>query len=278
MNSIKTANQISNLTLRKWFTNPKIYILFILMAIVVYQPMQQVTSALLQNNLKISPFIFPFIMVSSYFKLVIIFGLILLFCDAPFKTPDQLFVISRTNKTTWVLGQVLYIIKGTFIYFGFIFICSFLYLLPYADFNSDWGTGIALLKDTGAITMLNLTPVMTEIYTPFWGTIHTLLLATLIGVFLALIMFVLNTVAPKFVGATIGVAFVLASNMAIMFGKWYLWVMPTSVSSLINLDPYGLASGVPKLWYAYLYLIVLNLILIWLSVRVTKKNLLGGAV
>lgn len=277
MNSIKTANQISNLTLRKWITSPKIYILFILMASLIIYPYDSIADVLIQNNLEISPFIFPFFLINLYFRLAITFGVILLFCDAPFKTTEQLFVISRANKTTWVFGQILYIIKGTLIYYGFIFICSIIAFLPQITFIGDWGEGINFLSKQQFLH-LGFPIEIIEFYTPFWAVIHAFFLNVLIGILIALIMFWLNTITAKFVGATICVVLTLAPLMALMFGQWFMWVVPTSLTAIHMLDSYGIAVGIPKLWYAYVYLIGLNLILVWLSVKATRKNLLGGAV
>lgn len=278
MNSIKAANKISNLTLRKWLTNPTIYILFLMILAAICRPLIEIAITLFKNNLKLSPFIFPFLMVSSYFRLTITFGVILLFCDAPFKNQEQLYVISRVSKTTWVCGQILYIIKGAIIYYGSIFLFSFIIILPFADFHTDWSVGISLLKSMPFTVMFNFNAMIIDFYTPIWATVHTLLLHMLMGIFLALVMFCFNTITAKFVGITVTVVLTLAILMIPMFESWFLWIIPINLTSLAILDPFGIIDGSPKLWYAYVFFIAMNLLLAFLAIRVTKNNLLGGAV
>lgn len=279
MNYIKTINQLSNLTLLKWLTNPKIYILFCLMMYVIFDQLSRIMLVLTEYDLKISPFILSLLVLHNYVRLALSFGIILLFCDAPFKTQEHIYIIVRANKTTWVLGQVLYIAKASFIYFGILSLFSIFLLLPYADFTTDWSEGLALYQSADnemRIAYLNIG--ISEKFSACWAFIHTFSLFVLVSIFIGLIMFCINTITAKFVGVTVCTTLVLTALMKIMFGNWFLWVLPTNLTDLNILDPVGTASGMPKLWYAYMYLIALILILIWLSVRVTKKNLLGGAV
>lgn len=277
MNTIKTINQISNLTLRKWIVNPKIYILCFLMVSVIFYPFEDIARMLIAGNIDISPTIYPFFFLTMYFRIAITFGVVLLFCDAPFKTSEQLFVISRAGKNIWVYGQVLYIIKAMLTYSLFIFICTFFIFLPHTSYTADWGEGVLFLSNQ-PFAYLSFPIQIIENFTPFWAVLHTYFLNTLIGIFLALLMFWIGTITEKFVGMAIAVLLVLAPSMIQMFGTWFIWIVPTNLTALHLLDPYNTNTTLPPLWYAYIYLIALNVILVWLSVRATKNNLLGGAV
>ncbi len=268
--NIKTINIISNLTLRKWLVNPKIYVILIYIFIMIFDIARGIETA------ESTIFIFPYLLSAKYNRLLILLGAILLFCDAPFKTSEQLFVISRTNKTIWTLGQIFHIIKGSFLYYGFIFLLTIVLFLPTATFDVSWEEAIRNLHKSGQCSIY-LSDVITTYYSVFWAVFHSFFLNVFLSILFGILMFFFSTLTSKFVGITVCAALTLAPYLDRMLGLLFKQLMPTNLVSLYSLDPYGINEDVPKLWFAYLYLLSLVFILSLLSIKATKKNLLGGA-
>lgn len=278
MNYIKTINQISNISLMKLIYNPKCYVLMCLILIIINEPVDLLNNSLFYLELEFTPFIIPFIMISSYFRLIINFGVIALLCDAPFKGNEQIFVMCRTDKTIWVLGQVIYIVKCLFGYYIYIFMISFLGMLPNSSLSKDWGMLINEFNKQHGLANINFDTTIYTSFSPISAVIHTILLNLLLGLFLVMIIFLCNTMCAKFVGITISTTLILSSlnAMQTMFGDWYVNVIPTCIVNLSRLIPNNFINGIPSMIYAYIYLVIINVILIILSVKATKTNMLGG--
>lgn len=66
-------------------------------------------------------------------------GYILLLCDAPFLNSNALYVIMRSGRKKWWIGECLYIFEIAFLYMGFITIVSSALAIPVISFENDWG-------------------------------------------------------------------------------------------------------------------------------------------
>lgn len=241
------VNNISNLNLIKLLNEPRVYMLFLIIFSVIEQPIAEslLNSKVIENDL--SNYIFTYLLNTTFFKLIITFGVIILFCDAPFKTKEQIFIVTRSSKSIWVLGQYLFILKCSFAYYSIIYLLTNIITLIPKNTNI---TGIAL--NTNLIWNNNL-------------NVNTILLNTLVASFLAILMFVLNSILPKFVGATVCVFLIL---LTLMQG-----VLP-SIFTILN--PINMLNY-PSLAYAYIYLIFINIMFLIISIKITNKKMLGGA-
>lgn len=59
-------------------------------------------------------------------------------------------MVSRSGKTAWGLGQVIYIIKMTLIYVAGIFAASIIPYITRIDFSGEWGKIWGTLGKTNA--------------------------------------------------------------------------------------------------------------------------------
>lgn len=273
MNFIKTSAYISHLSLRKMFSTPKLYIVLILTVALLYYPCREIADYANNQHIGVVPYIFPFLMIARYFKLASVFGLILLLCDAPFKSEDQLFIIIRSKKSTWIVGQILYITQVATIYFVYSMFISIILLIPHIKFSMGWGDILNTLSQTKEIQLLFIDVRIIECYSPFLAILHSLLLNSLLGIFLGMLIFIFNTISKKAVGAVVAVGVTLFSLMSNGVSDWFSPVNLTLINKMIINDE---IIQYPTMIYSYLFFIVSIFIMAIIIYIFTRKNILGG--
>ena len=92
---------------RRWPTNPRMYLLLILLAGYINMMLYPVRDFCAQYNVAISPWVFPYLMAEPYSLLMVMLGIVLLFCDAPFLDEEQPYVILRAGRLCWCAAQIL---------------------------------------------------------------------------------------------------------------------------------------------------------------------------
>lgn len=87
----------------------------------------------------------PFIFLSNsywmYFYIMI--GLVFLLSDCPFEPKGAGYYLLRSNRHSWFLGQVFYIVFLAFVYNAILFIVSVFCLIPHIALNNHWSLIIA---------------------------------------------------------------------------------------------------------------------------------------
>ncbi len=248
MNSVKSIFSICIQNFRKWATDYRIWtiaVLVIVMTFIYADNVRQIADAL---NSDMSLWIFPFLYLSRYMKLVYTLPVVLMFSDAPFADNNQTFVMMRTTRLKWLCGQVLYIILASAVYYLFIFLISIISTICIADFSLDWGKTFYSIANGGmrlpsGIPRIELPKIIVEYFTPIQACFFTFLLSWLAGILLGLIVFFLNLVTQnRYIGivasfALVIWAFILKESFGIgRFRKF----SPISWNTLDNIDVGGL--------------------------------------
>lgn len=78
--------------------------LLIIMVQIYVEDLQRIAGLM---GTKISIWIFPFLYVQFYTKVIFTLPVLLMFCNAPFTDKNQIFVYTRINRAKWLAGQVL---------------------------------------------------------------------------------------------------------------------------------------------------------------------------
>lgn len=181
MKTIKSVFAIAFQNIRKWRTDYKIYLIAaILFSMVIYAAHDIKVHS---DYLPMTVWIFPFLCVSSFRRLLLTAPLVLLFCNAPFADRNQTFVYLRSGRMKWLCGQILYIVLASGIYYLFMFFASILSVGFGADFSLQWNT---MAKSIAGA------PKITPYFTPLTSTWFTFLFSWLSGIFIGLLMFFCN--------------------------------------------------------------------------------------
>ncbi|HHV09001.1 MAG TPA: hypothetical protein GXX75_01830 [Clostridiales bacterium] len=273
---VKKIFCIAIYSIRQWITNPRIICLFILMSMFVWNDFDVIGSLTGRTGIKTNPLIFPFFSNDPVKQLILLAGIVFLFSDAPFINKNQPYIIIRSKRIPWVLGQILYIVMAGAIYFLFLMLVSILVLLPYATFATNgWGKIIHTLAQTDMGAQIKLqfgiTKEITAFYSPFEAFGLSFLLNWGVACFLGLVLFVINLKFNRMLGLAAG-GVILFFDLLVtnMLSPAFYHFSPVSLSRLGVLDPMGV-SMFPNMAYPFAFFSVSIVVLSALLVVGIKK-------
>lgn len=203
--------------LRKWRKDTRIWIIAILLFVLVWDNVSILNELSNALGVKSSIWLYPFLYTQYHQKLIFTIPLLLLYNNAPFIDQNSLYMIARCKKSSWHIGQFLYIIAAAFFYYLFIFLCSVIMALPYAEFSLDWGTSIYTMSSTFMTqntghNFLAISPYIISYFTPLQATWFTFLMSFLMAVMLGLLIYICNIVTQtKFVGGILSSIMIIFS-------------------------------------------------------------------
>lgn len=264
--------------LRKWSANPRIYVLGLLLIGFLSEDIRPIADFSSSVQVPATPWVFPYLALNQKVLLLLMLGIVLLFCDAPFIDAHQPYVIIRSGKKDWLWGQVIYIMLAAALYFLFIMLITILMLLPNLTFSREWGKILGTLALTDAGNQFNIgLPISYQLqlaYTPIAAMAWSFFMNWLVGTFLGLLMFVFNMRLKREIGAVVATALVFLQYFAFEANGFLLFSLsPVSWASLGNLDT-TLTSALPSRTYTVSVLIGLILMLIILArLFIRKKNI-----
>lgn len=198
--------------IKQIFSTPRIPLLFILIAIFIYATVQPVSDFAKDVGILPTPWAFPHITNDYICQLVIMAGVILLFCDAPFKSDAYIYIIHRAGNISWVMGMCLYIFSLAFLYIMVVFVATLLALLPSIELQNGWGKIWGTLARTQAGNQIGLAFSVNDYivgaYLPVQATIISFLLEWACCAWLGLITYFFNNITDSVMGSLIAAAFV----------------------------------------------------------------------
>lgn len=248
MRSLKSSWHICLQNLRKWQTDYRIWIIGLMAVILIAvfeDGMRNIADYL---GLKPPIWIFPFIYYQFYTKLSYMVLIILLFCNAPFTDQNQVFVLMRSGHKKWLLGQILYIVTASGLFYAFLLAVSLLLSVFGAEFSWEWGDVIKNIVANPLIIydangrFVEISHLITTFFKPVQAVWFTLLLSFLCTVFIGLLIFFCNLVTgTKSLGIFISGALAAFSSMVdnapnYMLRKAAIHFSPFSWMTLNNVD------------------------------------------
>lgn len=121
MNSVRTVFSICAQNFRKWAADYRMWVIAVLLIVMTFLFADDVHKNAAALGSDTSVWIFPFLYLSRYMKLVFTLPVVLMFCNAPFTDKNQTFVMMRTSRVKWLCGQILYVFLASAVYYLFIF-------------------------------------------------------------------------------------------------------------------------------------------------------------
>lgn len=251
MRTMNEAFLCCGLRFRCWKKDYKVILIFLSVFILIFYYTRDVYYFSMKIQEPIGPWLFlaifsDYIVSMGLLKIMLYFGIVVLFCNAPFIDRLYIFIVLRSGRKSWSLGQVLYIFISALIYTTFIFLCSVAAILPRITFTAQWGKTIGTLAMTDAA---NQTPLLIfpwkviKNYSPVEAVIIEILLVWLTCVMIGLILFCMNSMFNRKIGISLCCLIILVDPVV----KWIdkvelLCFSPISWSSLENLATNDMSS------------------------------------
>lgn len=275
MDKIKCSILICAYQFKKWPTNPRIYVIFVGIFLYLHSMLSPIVEFCLNSGYCITPYVFPYMMCQPITVMLIMLGVVLLFCDAPFIGSEQPYIIMRSGRKQWVFGSVIYIAFASVVFFLLTIFCTIIILLPVIEFSLGWGKVIGTFAQTSVASQHGISIPFSQVifmrYTPLQAMLHSLSNSCLVSFTLGMIIFVLNLRFTRSAGV-IGATVLILWQMAVT-KTWsgFIKYSPVSWVSLSNIDVSS-NSLYPSLRYVHIALISAALIIICLGVQFMKKK------
>ena len=116
MDRIRMSLRVCQIRLRKTFTTPRFYVALLWIAILFHVMTAGIRGFCEQTGVDVTFWMLPFMTRYNGDQIIIVFGALLLFCDAPFLEPNSGWQILRAGRKSWFWGNMLYIVVVSFFY------------------------------------------------------------------------------------------------------------------------------------------------------------------
>lgn len=277
MKSVKISLIVAIQNIRKWRTNYRIWILLILTMIFVQCYTKEISTQALIMEMKISPWLFPFLYTDRYIRILFMLPLLFIYCDAPFIDKNQIYILMRCRRKSWGIGQIIYIFMTSAIYFSFVAAMTIVLNIRNIDYMNDWGkvlgtlafSSIPLVKGT-AVTIS--TYILTY-FTPVQAMFFTWLLSVLCGGVLGLIIYVCNILSKTKGTGIVATGFLIILSAAVSGNERAQWFSPVSWSTLNKLDVAKLTHYPTITYVLAAYTIMILILSVCIVKAVVKKDL-----
>lgn len=255
MELFKSAAAVASINFRKWLKDIRVRFIFLFMGYMMVYYMLPFTKCGMDTGRTITAWSFPILFRSGNLsvgmpKIVFHVGMLLLLCDAPFFSPVLPYVVLRSRRTSWCLGECLYILGAALIYTLFLALMSMVTVFPVITFGNDWGTVLtdAVFK-SGGQTEINIADVYQFVVYPRSDVIRYLYpqgahLYTFFAVwgsfsFLGLLMYLLSLMHRNVIwGMSAAGIFIFLDPLLVWLadGMWKQWVKLLSPVCWTSID------------------------------------------
>jgi hypothetical protein len=253
MASIKQAARLCLNSLRRWGTSPRHYLIAAMAALWIYALVSPVLRFSQIVDVRVTPWVFPFVLGKWDYVMLTMLVVVLLFCDAPFINSSTPYECIRAGRKRWVLAQLAYVAVASLLFVLFLVLLSFLFLLPHVDLANGWGRVLNTLAQTSAGTEYGGMPISYAVmfkYSPVTALVLAALILYLQTVFVGTAMFALNMIGKRGAGVVGGLLLAFMPGVADLIGTHSVYYFaPTTWANLTVLEMSG-TSGRPPLAFA----------------------------
>lgn len=279
MNSVKCIFAISIQNIRKWQTNYRVWIIGAIIAILIHSYWSDINKISEYLGVMPSIWIFPFLYSQYYMKLIFTLPVVMLFCDAPFIDDNQLFVAVRAKRIKLLLGQILYIIMASGIYYLFILFVSLIIGVFVGNLSMEWGKVFHTIAETGVASFLECHFVeapknIVNYFTPLQAVWFTFIMSWLNGIMIGCIMLALSLcTGKKYVGMIFSSVLILFSCFLVTYNELLIKYSPISWNTLNNIDIGGKTTK-PAFEYCIVFIFIVIIICIFSIIIAGRKSMI----
>ncbi|MGL5694186.1 MAG: hypothetical protein ACRCXA_08915 [Peptostreptococcaceae bacterium] len=274
-NNFSSIYSIAKYNFKKLFSNPRTYILICLQFIYLWYLIDPIIKLSTSIGVRVTPWIFPHITSHMISQMILMLGIIVLFADSPFMDEDYNYIVIRSGKEKWVLGQLLYMVLATIGYFLVLFLITVLLTLPNIFLSFEWGKLMNTLANTNAgegfDLVINLRILL--LHSPVKATLISFLLCCGSGIIIAVTIFIINLKNTKSMGVVVG-TFIVLLDRAIFYNFpnfRFAFLSPVSLSRIsdLTISKEGIS---PTITYAFIFEAMAILLVSIIAILMVRKK------
>lgn len=270
--------RLTKINLYKHLGSVNFWTPFLIAAAAAYEFAQSLAKMAAHYSTPVNGFAAAFLTTELYTVFILFIGIFILFSDLPFKDNQQMFLLSRSGKRTWIFSQVLYVIFVSAMYFTFVFAVFCTVLIPRLSFDpQNWGKIVKTIAATNAKQefglKLSTVPTFIEDYAPLEALLFSFGTAILIAVILGLIVLLFNLSVKHSSGIVISGAVIFYYMFCDYHHNGYLmfYFSPLHWCSINLADKYGISPYPDVSWIMTVLCILLAAEIIALFISGSKK-------
>lgn len=253
--------------IRKWGSNNRIKMCLVMSVLFVYTYTQGLGTLAVYVGEEVNPWIYPFLFTFRYMKIMYLVLLISIFCDAPFVDNNQVYVMLRTKRTTWCIGQIMYIVAASVIFSIWLLISSVLINIGHMQWGKDWGQVLGAAGTTSALNVLGIknstvsvSSIVIRYYEPYQAMIITFLIMVLSFIVIGLTVYVFNVLTKTKIAGVLIAGFFVMFTAVVDDSPKLTWFSPMSWNSLDKIDVAG-TTMYPTIGYVLIMYVVIIAVL-----------------
>ena len=154
--------------------------------------------------------IFPYVISNHVFLLIYWLGLVYIHADIPFQQHYEMYLVIRLGRIRWTLVHMAGLFIRSFVAAVFCFGISVIIMIPYIQWDNEWGKLMRTLgmTDAGKKYGISFSVYAESIIknTPVRLAVTTVMILTLVGTFFGLTMYLMAVYAGRFPAIAIGAA------------------------------------------------------------------------
>lgn len=276
MKQIRQVQMICMNRITEMLKSARFYVAILLFFVMIYSMVSPIRIMALQTGYRSAPWIFPYLVQNYFIQMIIMLGFVLLFCDAPFLTEESPYMIVRTGRKVWLIGQIIYIILISFLFTLGLMIVTVIPLLPYIYVKNEWGKLLGTLSQTDAAAILGTIKLDYSLqlnYTPMAAMGVSFGMVWLNGILAGELIMFFNLILKRIAGTIAGGILAFMPYVAVNFSDLRM-IRYFSPPSWINIMSFqiGEVSYLPGAGYCIGFILILLILLIIGSVFVFMKK------
>lgn len=290
MGSFRAGTVVAMINFRRWMKDIRVRFTFVFIACLLVFYLNAFTVFGLKTGQSCSICLLPLLFESGTIsvnltKTLLHIGMLLLLCDAPFVSDATAYMVLRSRRNGWWIGECLYIMAAALVYTVFLTAVSSLIVLPVAEFGNEWGSivhqitfgdgvrsGIEIAKQN-QFQKIYPVDVVRYLY-PYGSQLYTFFAVWMSCSFLGLVMYLISLVKRNVLwGMSVAGIFIFLDPFLTYLGEKRSWIQMLSPVCWTSIDAMQVTNrfyfvSVPMAVGAYLVLLVILCIAIW---RVSRR-------
>lgn len=261
--SIKKSLSVAGTEFIKWVFNPRMIILLVLLVFIKTSAIDPFLTRIADMHEPVNV-LEPVIALGNSALIVLVVPLVFLtlISDFPRTDGNTVFVISRTGKVNWLVGQIFFFFMAILSFFIVIFLGSVVPVIFKASFNNQWSYVvtkyyISFPQNANDAASYLIKGNLYNHMKPIEAAFQTYMLMMLHLFSMALIMLLFNIIKKKVLGfVTVGTLIVFGFALTDLKSQ-YMWLTPLPHSIVWEHYTEILREPVKPMAYSYLYFLVI---------------------
>ncbi len=273
MVDVKHAFKFAFYNLKKWHKNPRIIIAFILLGLLCLTLTDRFISYATDMGMAIQVFE-PFITIftNGYTMIYLSLLILIVFNDVPFLENGLPYYLIRSNRKSWVMGQLLYVAITSIIMITFSLCICILAGFSNAFIGNIWSEAAVFIANGGALASAEAPSMVLLLNSnPFTSMVNIYGLVLLYTLLIGCIMFAANLIRSKYTGTLVVGILIFFGNISASWSEsifaWFSILTHANYSA----HNFGGADTIPTILFSYIVFVVLILALAIISYLKSRK-------